>query len=239
MLDFWVAGSGLTAISLYIKDSATKTLSRDVRFHSLSQLPAGVSIVGNTDDGFYRIQVALSALRTSSNDTLSSDSPGACGMGVAQHFDRLVFADIGGMGFTLVLDDIRLLSKDAISASAGESSLMSANNLRPPVFADDLLGLKAGRMRYIMKVKPGTPPAAVANICNELAGVVAGKGLRRFMGTCNTPLATVSAALALRKGRVSVVLSAQHGMAASAHQAHAAQHASSDAAMQASQHTRC
>lgn len=157
MLEFWAKGSGLSSVSLYIKDSATKTLSRDVRFNQLSQIPGGVTILGNDDDGFIHIQVALSSLRTvvtadnssDANGTAasSSDSIGLCGAtGVSQHFDKIVFADISGMGFFLVLDDIKLVSSDAIAASA--FSWPTAVPMRPPVFGDDMIGLKAAPNRY-------------------------------------------------------------------------------------------
>lgn len=161
MLEFWAKGSGLSSISLYIKDSATKTLSRDVRFNQLSQIPGGVTILGSDDDGFIRIQVALSSLRTvvtadnssEANNTeansSASTSQGSCGTtGVAQHFDRIVFADISGMGFFLVLDDINLVSSDAVSASDFRWPTLAAAPVRLPVFGDDLIGLKAAPNRY-------------------------------------------------------------------------------------------
>jgi hypothetical protein len=156
MLEFWAKGSGLSSISLYIKDSATKTLSRDVRFNQLSQIPGGVTILGNTDDGFIHIQVALSSLRTvvtadnsseaSASAANSSEPVGSCGAtGVAQHFDKIVFADVSGMGFVLVLDDIKLVSSDAIAAS--DFSWPTAVPMRLPVFGDDMIGLKAAPNR--------------------------------------------------------------------------------------------
>jgi hypothetical protein len=152
ILDFWVKGSGLTAISLYIRDSATKTLSQDVRFHSPDQLQAGITILGNDDDGFIHIQVALSALRAGTNS--SDPASASCGGGFQKYqvlpFDAIVFADISGMGFTLVLDDVKLVSKDAIAASAAPW-LESSNNVRPPVFGDDLTNLKAGRNRWVKR----------------------------------------------------------------------------------------
>lgn len=161
MLEFWAKGSGLSSISLYLKDSATKTLSRDVRFNQLSQIPGGVTILGNDDDGFIHIQVALSSLRTvvtadnsseASGTAATSSKPAAlCGAtGVSQHFDRIVFADISGMGFFLVLDDIKLVSSDAIAASA--FSWPTAVAMRPPVFGDDMIGLKAAPNRYFCLV---------------------------------------------------------------------------------------
>lgn len=84
VLDFWIKGSGLTAISLYIKDSVTKTLSRDVRFNQ-ARLPEGVTVLDNDDDGFIRIQVALSSLRA-----VADNSTGSCGpYGVSSHFDQV------------------------------------------------------------------------------------------------------------------------------------------------------
>lgn len=134
VLDFWVKGSGLTAISLYVKDSATKTLSKDVRFQRADLLPEGVKILQNDDMGFIHVTVALSYLRSASS----------CGGGVLAHFDRIIFADISGMGFTLVLDDIKLASKNVIEAS---SFFVPAGPTRAPVFGEDLPGLRAGKNR--------------------------------------------------------------------------------------------
>jgi len=87
VLDFWVKGSGLTAISLYIKDSVTKTLSKDVRFNQ-ARLPEGITVLDNDDDGFIHIQVALSSLRA-----VADNSTGSCGpYGVSSHFDQVGLA---------------------------------------------------------------------------------------------------------------------------------------------------
>jgi hypothetical protein len=188
VLDFWVKGSGLTAISLYIKDSATKTLSKDVRFQRADLLPAGVTIRGNDEDGWLHIQVALSALRTTSDaNSTAGAAAGACVTGVSQHFDRIVFADISGMGVTLMLDGVKLMNKDAITAA---SFFMPSFTTRPPVFGEDLINLRAGRNRYIMKLKPNVTYEAVGKICQEMQGDALEP--RRFTGICNTPLQTVS-----------------------------------------------
>lgn len=190
MLDFWAKGSGLTAISLYIKDSASKTNSRDVRFQRADQLQDGVRILGSNEDGFLHIQLALSALRVTPNLTTDGSGGQQCNTGVAQHFDRITFADISGMGFTLVLDDVKLVSRDAISAASFMLPMMSGT--RPPVFGDDLPNLRAGRNRYTVKLKPNVTYEAVTTICQELGGEALEP--RRFTGTCNTPLQTVSPA---------------------------------------------
>jgi hypothetical protein len=186
VLDFWAKGSGLTAINLYIKDSASKTISKDVRLQRADQLQDGVKILGADDDGFLHIQLSLSALRVTPNTTAGGQQ---CDTGVAQHFDQITFADISGMGFTLVLDDLKLISSQAVSAAS--FMLPGISSTRPPIFGDDLPNLRAGRNRYTVKLKPNVTYEAVTAICQELGGHALEP--RRFTGTCNTPLQTVSA----------------------------------------------
>lgn len=190
MLDFWAKGSGLTSISLYFKDSATNTLSKDVRFQRADQLQPGVFILENDDDGFIHFRVELNALRGTDNSTY--DGKDSCGTGVSQHFDRVVFADISGMGFNLVLDAVKLISKDAVTAA---SFFLPAMATRPPIFGDDLTNLKAAGNRYTMKLKRNVTYDAVSLICKELAGQI--KEPQRFAGSCNTPILTVSVTLSV------------------------------------------
>lgn len=153
-----------------------------MRFQRANQVQDGVTILGNDDDGFIHIQVALNALRATDNSTHDG-----CGTGVSQHFDRIVFADISGMGFTLVLDDFKLISPNVMKAS--DFFLPTLSTL-PPVFGDDLLSLKSARNRYTIKLKPNVTHDAISMICQELGG--AALHPRRFSGMCNTPLKLVS-----------------------------------------------
>lgn len=198
VLDFSAKGSGLTAISLYIKDSTSKTISRDVRFQRADQLQDGVRILGSDEDGFLHIQLALSALCVTSNLTTDGSAGQQCNTGVVQHFDIITFADISGMGFTLVLDDLKLISKDAVSASSIMPPVRGSR--RPPIFGDDLPNLRAGRNRYTVKLKPNVSYEAVTAICQELGGQALEP--RRFTGTCNTPLQTVSPGAVLQPADV-------------------------------------
>lgn len=154
VLDLWLKGSGLTSVALYVKNTASKQLSREVRFQRADQLQDGVSILSNTDDGFLHVQVDLSALRITSNSTSAAipSAAGAASCGgpaaaAAARFDRIVIADISGMGFTLVLSEVTLLSKDTIQASDLQTPAIMAT--KPPVFAADLNALKAGKNRCV------------------------------------------------------------------------------------------
>lgn len=152
-----------------------------MRFQRPNQLQDGVSILGSDDDGFFHLQIALNALVNRS----STSSHSECSAGITDHFDRIVLADVSGMGFTLVLDDIKLLSSEAIAAA---SFFLPTMATKAPVFGDDLTSLKAGKNRYLMKFKRNTTFAVVDSICRELSGLA---GPNRFIGVCNTPIKTV------------------------------------------------
>lgn len=196
MLDFLMKGSGISSVSIYIKDSATKTLSRDVRFQQAHQLLNGVNILGNDEDGFIHVQIDLGTLRTTAGNNVSNASglqaDEACMQeGVQQTFDKIVFADISGMGFKLVLDDIKLVSKDADPAPSADSLPMQTGMATlPPVYGEDLTELRAGTNRYSMKLNPTANFTLVREICQELEGKT--YTTRRFAGHCNTPVASVS-----------------------------------------------
>lgn len=137
ILDFWVKGSGITSISLYVMDSVSTTVSRDVRFTS-NETMLGTTILGNDDDGFMHVQVDLNVLRT---NTSAADSTATCN---TKRFDTIVMADVSNMGFRLVLDDIKLIPAATFTASA--SDILPISRMIP-VLADDLDDLKSGRNR--------------------------------------------------------------------------------------------
>jgi hypothetical protein len=196
VLAFWIKGSGISSVSIYIKDSATKTLSTDVRFQQAQQLQNGVKILGNDEDGFIHVQIDLSTLRATAGNNASDASDlqavEACTQGgVQQTFDKIVFADVSGMGFRVVLDDIKLVSRNTSQASSDDSQpLHTGMATLPPVFGEDLTELRAGVNRYSMSLKPEANFTLVSEICQELEGKTSGK--RRFSGHCNTPVESVS-----------------------------------------------
>jgi hypothetical protein len=84
ILDFWVFGSGLQYISLFISDSRTKTDSLDVRFTSVDAFKGIATVLGEDDDGFIHFQVDLGSLRPVHDNKTSN-----CSSGVAAWFDSL------------------------------------------------------------------------------------------------------------------------------------------------------
>lgn len=178
VLDFWAKGSGLTSISLSVMDTATNVLSRDVRFTNAEAMRGAVNVLGNDDDGFIHLQVDLAALHPTSSSPSSSVAPTCDGL---QSFDRIVIADVSGMGFLLVLDDIKLISGDLLSASA--MPLMPVSSV-VPVLGDDLVRLKSAKNRYLMKLREGVDLAAVKAVCQELSCDATTP--RRFAGQCLT-----------------------------------------------------
>jgi hypothetical protein len=139
---------------MFIKDQATKTESRDVRFSRADQLPSAVTILGSDDDGWIHIRIDLKALRTTSDNTsatasasaTSSSPSSSCSAGVAR-FDKIVISDVSGMGFHLMLDDVQLISPDLFAAS---SLLMpQPASCRVPVFNQDLTTLFSGKNRWV------------------------------------------------------------------------------------------
>jgi hypothetical protein len=192
-------GSGISSVSIYIKDSATKTLSRDVRFQQAQQLLDEVSISGNDEDGFIHVQIDLGTLRTAAVDNASNtpslQADEACMQGgVQQTFDKIVFADISGMGFRLVLDDIKVIPKSAIPAPPADGldslPMQAGMATLPPVYGEDLTELRAGTNRYSMKLNPTANFTLVKEICQELEGKT--NTTSRFAGRCNTPVESVS-----------------------------------------------
>jgi hypothetical protein len=137
-LDFWVKGSGITSISLYVMDSVSTTVSRDVRFTS-NETMLGTTILGNDNDGFMHVQIDLNVLRTT--HTPATGNVTSCN---TNRFDTIVMADVGNMGFRLVLDDIKLIPAATFTASASDILPISP---MVPVLADDLDDLKSGGSR--------------------------------------------------------------------------------------------
>lgn len=52
------------------------------------------------------------------------------------------------MGFNLILDDVKLVAQDVVSAS---SFPMPTRTLRAPVFGEDLTNLRAGKNRCVLQ----------------------------------------------------------------------------------------
>lgn len=99
-------------------------LCSDIRFARADQMDDNtVSIISSDNDGWLRIRVNLERLNSSCSST----------------FDRIIFADVSGMGFNLQLDDMRLLYGDAVAnfAASGFTFPTQTGSLLP-VFGDDL-----------------------------------------------------------------------------------------------------
>lgn len=168
VLDFWVKGSGLTSISIYLKDTATNKISWDVRFTS-NTTARGVTSLGVDEDNFYHLQINLAVLRTRAEPVADSaakkdstkvkeagdngkdkkDTPVAQECDAITHFDTIVVSDISNMGFLLVLDDIKLVSAyqvggDAIQVSEAFMPFLPITMPNMvPVLGDDLTKLKS------------------------------------------------------------------------------------------------
>jgi hypothetical protein len=105
--------------------------SSDVRFTRAANFDdQAVMVVASDEDGWLQIQVEVAKLRTNVT-TCASNS-----------FDRIIMADVSGMGFRLQLDDVKLqISSEGdmpVTASEGWSfpSPLTTNLL--PVFNTDL-----------------------------------------------------------------------------------------------------
>lgn len=217
-----MAGSGLTSISLSISDSATNLGSRDVRFTSAATM-RGVTVLGNEDSGFIHMQLDLAVLRPpASNASATASSAQSCiALAGAGSFDTITLLDIGFMGFRLSLDDIQLLSRDQIGASAAPFLTKSTV---VPVLGDDMDDLKSGKNRCgcsrIQHLLAWSNPetamrgsaCALSLICypvhrylmkvrpnvtlDKVASIcqeLAGNtNSQRFAGLCHTPLSTVN-----------------------------------------------
>lgn len=158
VLDFWARGSGLTAISLYFKDSASGSVTSDVRFTRADLLDdETISVLSADDDGWLHIRVNIAKLRAgnasapATTKTAAASASASCGPGAAAaaasaaSFDRIVFADVSGMGFRLQLDDVTLLlSPELASAfSAASFTFPTSPSGLLPVFGSDLTSVRA------------------------------------------------------------------------------------------------
>lgn len=185
VLSLWVKGSGLTSISMSFIDTATNTFGRDLRFTSADSVKGVAKVLGNDDDGFINILITIAALSNLKPNSTAGAAQ-AC-KPATPHFDEIRIADISGMGFSIVLDDLKLISGKQFAASA--SSLFPVSTV-VPVLGDDLPALKSGNNRYLAKLRDTARYQDVQGMCQELDGTASTP--RRFAGVCNTPLAKVT-----------------------------------------------
>eukprot|EP00775_Hariotina_reticulata_P008272 gene8272-8460_t len=144
-------------------------------------------VMASDEDGWLQIKVDVAKLRTNVTTCASSS------------FDRVVMADVSGMGFRLQLDDVKLvISSEAdmpVTASEGWTfpSPLTTNLL--PVFNTDLAQLQSAPNRYIMRLKDTAVVRDVSAICSELGGRLGNNIARRFKGACNTPLSLLGSSM--------------------------------------------
>ncbi|WIA43022.1 hypothetical protein OEZ86_009556 [Tetradesmus obliquus] len=188
VLDFWAKGSGLTSVAIFVRDGSSRSESNDLRLSRQDQDTNVVAVIGANDDGWQHYRINLAAL-----------VPSKSGLAGSQTFDQIIIKDVSGMGFYLILDNVRLLlglsdfkvSEFLFTAAEGRSTAL------PPVFGNDLNKLKSALNRYIIKLKRTTTIGDVSSICAELSGKLANATrrnanvARRFQGICNTPLSTI------------------------------------------------
>lgn len=199
VLNSWIKGSALTRAKFYLADSASLRSSPALALYRASRNRNLSRLLGPDDQGWYLLQVNLHALA----------APAARpAKGNADTWDRLVFSDIGGKGFQLLLDDTVLLPlpKAATAtrpAPQGRPNVTAACSgvVCNPLLADmgpvksklvPLYGMQnfsvssadTGPSTLIARLSRGTTAGDVAKLCAELMGELPAAEQQRFKGSC-------------------------------------------------------
>ncbi|KIZ01448.1 Extracellular serine proteinase [Monoraphidium neglectum] len=177
VLDFWVRGSGVMFVSIFLEDTRGRRFSKDVRLSRPDLDTDVVTIHGSDDAGWIHISISVAGL---------ADSSGADGAKAATEYNRVVFKDVSGVGFKLALDDVRIVQAVSMAQISDAFLLLQASSSRiAPLFNADLVAPQVTNSRYIVRFKESQTLSTAQSVCDELKGSLPAGATQRFRGFCD------------------------------------------------------
>jgi hypothetical protein len=190
VLSALLRGSALSRAALVLEDAAGRRAGLPLCLADRAAHAAAARVSGPSDAGWFHLDAALAA-------TTAGAAPPPRGR--PDLWNRLVFRDVSGKGFELLLAEARLVPTAAPDPLA-DPARRDAAAIYPLAFGElvPLHGLSAsadGPRAVVAHLRAGVARGAVAALCAELAG--RGRGAPRFRGACAPAGAAEEGALAL------------------------------------------
>lgn len=198
IFDAKLKGSVLTRSAVRLEDSRGKRESTDIPLYTINGSSGPTArLLGPDNDGWHTLQINLGQLVQNTAQPSSPLSPDL--------WNRIVFQDISGVGFTLVLKSADLVpvissssegtngTTNSSAACVGQACnpILEASSVQEslvPLYGGDVVAsdLNMGPSEVIAYLTPGTTLGDVAALCAELAGTLDTPDKQaRFNGSCS------------------------------------------------------